>query len=87
MRSVAGRRKEKKTRCDVDYGHLMVIMLDMKTTTNIGECSKWTTAQLKTAVRELESPENRFAKAGWSESSIQSRMDYLCEELGRREEC
>ena len=46
----------------------------------------WTTEALKKAIRERESPE--FAKArSVSDQWVQSELDCLCEELGKREEC
>lgn len=45
-----------------------------------------TTDDLKKILRELESPENRWARQGMSESEQQRVVDHYCAELGRRED-
>lgn len=50
----------------------------------------WTTEELKTEIRKYESPEywtKRKTRMSVSDNWIQSELDCMCAELGRREEC
>ena len=59
----------------------------MKTTRTLPKyLALTTTAQLRTYIRELESPENWMARAGHTEAEQQRVMGDYCAELGARGE-